>query len=91
MGCFTEIGYLTPEGYGPLPSGFGWAGSTTVAQHAQWLGEAAKRAAANGRIRLMVVFNVDATGYNADPQAGYAIIRQGGGCPACSQIAAALP
>ncbi len=26
--CFTELGYLTPEGYGPLPTTFGWAGDT---------------------------------------------------------------
>ena len=36
--CFTEIGYLTPEGYGPLPGAFGWAGNTTLAQQAAWLG-----------------------------------------------------
>ena len=32
--CFTEIGYLTPEGFGPLPGSFGWAGNTTLAQQA---------------------------------------------------------
>jgi LysM repeat protein len=91
LACITELGYLSPEGYGPLPSGFSWAGNTTVAQHAQWLGEATKKAAASGRVRMMIVFNVDATTYNADPQAGFAIIRPGGGCPACAQLAAALP
>jgi hypothetical protein len=32
--CFTELGYLSPEGYGALPGNFAWASSTTVAQHA---------------------------------------------------------
>ncbi len=91
MACFTELGYLSPEGYGPLPSGFGWAQNVTVADQALWLGQAARRAASSGRVRLMVVFNVDFTTYGADPQAGYAIVRPGGGCPACAQLTAALP
>jgi LysM repeat protein len=89
--CFTELGYLTPEGYGPLPAGFEWAGNVTVAQQAEWLGLAARRSAASGRVRLLIVFNVDFTAYGADPQGGYAIIRPGGGCPACGQLAAAIP
>ncbi|MEP7287284.1 MAG: LysM peptidoglycan-binding domain-containing protein [Chloroflexota bacterium] len=91
VACYTELGYLSREGYPPLPSGFEWAANTTVAQQAQWLGEATRIAASSGRIRLLIVFNVDATNYGADPQAGYAIIRPGGGCPACAQLAAAIP
>ncbi|MFQ5435436.1 MAG: SH3 domain-containing protein, partial [Anaerolineae bacterium] len=34
--CFTELGYLTPEGFGGLPGDFAWAGNVTVAQQAQW-------------------------------------------------------
>jgi hypothetical protein len=34
----------------------------------------------------MIVFNVDFTQYNADPQAGYAIIRPGAVCPACDSL-----
>jgi hypothetical protein len=41
-----------------------------------------------GVVRLMVVFNVDFTVYGADPQGGYAIIRPGGGCPACETLRA---
>jgi LysM repeat protein len=89
--CFTELGYLSPEGYGPLPSGFAWARNVSVANQAQWLAQAAQRAQASGRVRLMIVFNVDFTNYGEDPQAGYAIIRPGGGCPACSQLAAVVP
>ncbi len=91
MACFTELGYLSPEGYGPLPASFGWAVNTTVAQQALWLGQAAQQASGSGRVRLMVVFNVDSTSYGADPQAGYAIIRPGGSCPAGSHLAAAVP
>jgi hypothetical protein len=88
--CFTELGYLSPEGYGPLPAGFEWGGSTSVAQQAQWLGRAVQLARASGRIRLMIVWNVDFTAYGADPAAGYAIIRPGGGCPACATLGAAM-
>jgi hypothetical protein len=83
--CFTELGYLTPEGYGQLPGGFAWAQNTTVAQQALWLSQAAVRASAS-RVRLMIVFNVDFTYFGEDPQAGYAIIRPGGGCPACDSL-----
>jgi len=85
--CITEIGYLTPEGYGPLPGGFAWAANTSVQEQANWLAQAAVQAANSGRVRLMIVFNVDFTHYGADPQAGFAIIRADGSCPACSALA----
>ncbi len=84
--CFTELGFLSPEGYGPLPGGFEWAAKVTVAQQAQWLAEAAVLASSSGRVRLMIVFNVDFTEYGADPQGGFAIVRPGGGCPACDSL-----
>ncbi|MCC6190012.1 MAG: LysM peptidoglycan-binding domain-containing protein [Anaerolineales bacterium] len=86
--CLTEIGYLSPEGYGPLPSTFAWAANTSAAEHAQWLGEAANLSKHSGRVRLMIVFNVDFTVYGADPQGGYAILRPGGTCPACDTLRA---
>ena len=88
--CFTELGYLSPEGYGPLPSLFGWAGDTSIAEHAQWLGEAASLAKSSGLVRLLIVFNVDFTVYGDDPQAGYAIIRADGACPACATLGAVV-
>jgi len=84
--CFTELGFLSPEGYGPLPGSFSWASNTTVAQQAAWLAQAAASARASGRVRLMIVFNVNFTGYGEDPQGGYAMIRPGGGCPACDAL-----
>ena len=35
--CFTEFGYLTPEGFPPLPGGFAWAQNVTLADQANWL------------------------------------------------------
>ncbi len=88
--CFTELGYLSPEGLGPLPAGFEWGANTSVAEQAQWLGRAAQLARSSGKVRLMIVWNVDFTTYDADPQAGYAIVRPGGSCPACSSLGAAM-
>ncbi len=87
--CWTELGYLSPEGYPPLPPFFAWAQNVTVAQQAAWLAEAAALSSQSGRVRLMIVWNVDFTLYGSDPQAGYAMIRPGGGCPACDAMAAA--
>ncbi len=87
--CFTELGYLTPEGYPPLDPYFGWAANVTVSQQAAWLAEAAALASQSGKVRLMIVWNIDFTFYGADPMAGFAIIRPGGGCPACDALAGA--
>ncbi len=85
--CFTELGYLTPEGYGALPANFAWAGNTTIAEQAAWLAEAAVLSGQSGKVRLMIVFNVDFDVWQADdPQAGYAIVRADGSCPACSSL-----
>ena len=84
--CFTELGYLSPEGYGGLPGGFAWAANVTVAQQAQWLAEAASLSANSGKVRLLIVWNIDSTTWGDDPQAGFAIIRQGGSCPACDSL-----
>ncbi|NJR12417.1 hypothetical protein HC776_00550 [bacterium] len=87
--CFTEIGYLSGEGYGQLPPAFAWANNITVANQAEWLADAVRRAKASGIVRLFIVWNVDSTNFGTDPQAGYAIIRPNGTCPACNTIAAA--
>jgi hypothetical protein len=92
--CFTELGYVSPEGYEsvPLPGNFGWAAGTSVAEQAQWLAESASLSAGSGKVRLMVVFNVDFTVYlSNDPQAGYAMIRPNGSCPACASLDAVMP
>jgi LysM repeat protein len=86
--CFTELGYLSGEGFSGLPPNFAWAVGTSVAEQAQWLREARDLSAAGGRVRLMIVYNVDFTSFDpaGDPQAGYAIIRPDGSCPACEAL-----
>jgi LysM repeat protein len=88
--CFTEIGYLSGEGYGELPGGFSWASDTSVAEQAEWLASSATLARSSGLVRLFIIWNVDSTLYGEDPQAGYAIVRPDNTCPACNAIRAAL-
>jgi hypothetical protein len=88
--CFDELGYLTAEGYDPLPPGFDWAANVTIQNQADWLARAATLSKQGKRVRLMVVWNVDSTVYSADPQAGYAIVRRDGSCPACIKLGAAM-
>lgn len=86
--CFTELGYLSPEGYGGLPGNFAWAQGTSAGEQAQWLAEAVGVLRGSGRVQMMIVWNVDFDVYSAtDPMAGYAILRPGGGCPACELLA----
>jgi hypothetical protein len=88
--CFSELGYLSPEGYGPLPQGFSWAANTSVAEQAEWLRDAITTAAnfRDKEVALIIVWNVDFDVYTPDdPQGGYAIIRPDGSCPACETLA----
>jgi hypothetical protein len=89
--CWTELGYLTGEGYGQVPERFNWAADNTVAEQAAWLAEAAQLGLTGGNVRLMIVWNVDFTNWGDDPMAGYAIIRPGGGCPACDTLGTVMP
>jgi len=91
--CFTELGYLSSEGYPPLPGAFSWASSTSVQEQAQWLAGAIQVAADYERVpvKMVIVWNIDFDTYNDDPQAGYAIIRPDGSCPACDAIGALIP
>ena len=84
--CFTELGYLTPEGYGGLPGNYAWAADTSVEEHSSWLAEAASLSASSGKVRMMIIFSVDIFHWGADPQGGYAIIRPDGSCPACERL-----
>ena len=84
--CFTELGYLSGQDFGGVPSRFSWAAGTTVNQHAQWLAQAVSLAASSGKVRMLIVFNVDFTLYGEDPQAGFAMIRPDGSCPACGTL-----
>lgn len=88
--CFSELGYLSPEGYGPLPPNFAWASGTTVAEQAAWLRDAVLVASqfTGAQVALIIIWNVDFEVYTEDdPQGGYAIIRPDGSCPACEALA----
>jgi uncharacterized protein YraI len=85
--CFTELGYVSPEGLGPLPGSFAWGSDTSVAEQAQWLADAVSIARSSGRVRMVIIWNIDFTYYGDDPMAGYAIVRPGGACPACDALA----
>lgn len=88
--CITELGYLSPEGFPPLSPFWSWAQNVTVAQQAAWLADAAAYVSNTGRVRVMIVWNVDFQNYNDnDPMAGFAMIRPDGTCPACSAMAGA--
>jgi hypothetical protein len=85
--CFTELGYLSGDGYGGVPGSFDWAADTSAAEQAAWLAEAAQVAQQSGRVRLMIVWNVDFKYWGSDdPKAGYAIIRPDGSCLACELL-----
>jgi len=84
--CYTELGYLTGEGYGQVPPAFAWAQNVTLAQQASWLATAALINAQSGKVRLMILWNLDYTQFGEDPHGGYGIIRPDGSCPACDSI-----
>ena len=86
--CFTELGYLSGEEWGSLPAGFLWKApyNLSVAEHAQYLAEAVRVGVQSGRVRMIIVFNVDFKTFGDDPQAGYAMIRPNGSCPACETL-----
>lgn len=88
--CFTEFGYVSGEGYGELPGNWSWGSHITVADQAAWLAEGVQIARSLGYVRLMIIWNVDLTYWGDDPQAGYAIVRPDGSCPACGTLGAAM-
>ena len=97
--CFTELGYLSGEDWGFIPAAYLWRPpyNLTLAEHALYLAEATSLSRSQGKVRLLIVFNVDLTFFGddpktGDPQAGYAIIRLrlGGECPACDTLGAVM-
>jgi hypothetical protein len=87
--CFTELGYLSDDGYPSLAStapAFAWASNVSVDQQAAWLAEAAAMSANSGKVRIMIIWNFNFTRYDSDPMAGYALLRPDGSCPACNAL-----
>lgn len=87
--CFTELGYLTPEGFGSLSSFFAWASNTSLAEQTLWLDQVISIARGSGSVKLVIIWNLDFQGTSGgyDPQGGYAMIRPDGSCPACAALA----
>ncbi len=88
--CFSELGYLTGDGFGPLPGPFAWAANNSVQDQAEWLRDAVVVAAnsQDAEVDLLIIFNTDFDRFvDDDPQGGFAIIRPDGSCPACQTIA----
>jgi hypothetical protein len=88
--CFTELGYLSPQGLPPISADFGWSATITVDQQADWLSQAIGLASQpRANIPLVIVWNVDFTAIqDVDPMAGFAIIRPDGACPTCDRLGA---
>lgn len=85
--CITRLGYLSPEGLGTLPDGYGWAQMTTTAQQAQWLASAVQALSARGDVWLAVLWAMDGGGLDEpDLAGGYALLRPDGSCPACDAL-----
>lgn len=88
---YTNLGYLSPEGFEGTPKYFEWAEDTTVEEQAQWLTEVAQLGQETGMVRAVMIWNVNFDCYGdcggvQDPQVGYAIIRPDGSCPACEAL-----
>jgi hypothetical protein len=89
--CFTRFGYLSAEGYGPLPDNYSWAQGITTAQQAEWLAAAITSARGGDAVRLLVIWSLDTPVEDTtNPGAGYGILRPDGSCPACEAIQAVL-
>ena len=87
---YTEMGYASQEGLPTFSDQFAWARGITNAQQAAWLAEAVQLGINTGMVRCIIVWNIDFVRYGTDPQDGFAIIRPGGGCPACESLHALL-
>jgi hypothetical protein len=87
---YTEMGYASQEGVPAFSDWFAWARGTNNAQQAAWLAEAVGLSINTGMVRCIIVWNIDFVRYGYDPQDGYAIVRPGGGCPACDALHSVL-
>ncbi len=83
---YTEMGYASQEGVPTFSDGFGWARGTDNSEQAAWLAEAVQLGINTGMVRCIIVWNIDFVRYGDDPQDGFAIVRPGGGCPACESL-----
>jgi len=83
---YTEMGYASQDGVPTFSDQFAWARGIDNSEQAAWLAEAVQLSISTGMVRSIIVWNIDFVRYGYDPQDGYAIIRPGGGCPACETL-----
>ncbi len=83
---YTEMGYASQDGVPTFSDQFAWARGIDNSEQAAWLAEAVQLSINTGMVRNIIVWNIDFVRYGYDPQDGYAIIRPGGGCPACETL-----
>lgn len=81
--CLVEVGYLVGQPIAELPEDFAWSARTTVQNQAEWLARATILARQTGRIRLMVVWNIDAMTFSANNPASTYTIIQNEQCLSC--------
>lgn len=87
--CYSEMGYISPDGFPPLPASFAWGQNNTVQEQAEWIRDAVQIAGESDiEVALIIIFNANFTRYvEDDPQGAFAIIRPDGSCPACDALA----
>jgi Bacterial Ig-like domain len=88
--CFTELGYLSPDGLGTLPPGMEWGQNTSAQEQADWQALAATLSRDGEVVRLMIVWNVNATFVSSNPMAGFAIVRRNNQCLPCATLSGAM-
>ena len=87
--AFSQLGYLSGEGYAALPDAYWWAGGTTAAYQAGWIAEAVQIAAESPMVGMVMIWHLDATDWGGDydsVRGGYALIRPDGSCLACELL-----
>lgn len=87
--CLIEVGYLAGRGL-ELADSFAWSARTNVQNQAEWLARMAELARQTGRVRLMIVWNVDSTTFTPEnPESAYAMLRADQ-CLACITLGAIM-
>lgn len=87
--CVTEFGYALPVD-NQAPEGFSWIMSHTPESQAQVLTNGLRWAGQAGFVRLVILWNLNFDGAHTDPNAPYALMRNGWSSPAIDSIAQVL-
>ncbi len=83
--CVTEFGYGLPVD-GRAPEGFDWVMSHTPERQAEALTHGLVWAKQSGYARLVILWNLNFDGTTSDPNAPYALVREGWESPAIQAI-----